>query len=279
MRIGISTSLKHGSPREWAEKQVSLGCRSVVFPVDSAAPDNLIADYADEARAHDLRIAEVGIWRNVFSLDESEREEARQRALAQLRLADEIGADCAVNVAGTWGGPIWDGGYPENYGKDAWNAIVWYIRDLIDTVKPKHTTYSIEAMPWMYPTGPDEYLRMMRDVDRAEFSCHLDVVNMINCPERYFFSGDFLEEVFDKLGDYVRSCHLKDIRLREELTFQLQEVACGEGTLDIGKYISLAHKCDPDMPMIIEHLETDEEYERSLSYVKDIIRREIKEEL
>ncbi len=271
MRIGISTSLKHDTPKEWAEKMTALGCRSVVFPVDYKAPDGLIADYVDEAKKHDLRIAEVGIWKNVFAIDKTEREEARQRALAQLRLADEIGADCAVNVAGTWGGPIWDGGYAENYGKEAWDAIVAYIRDLIDTVKPKYTTYSIEAMPWMYPTGPDEYVKMIEQVDREEFSCHLDVVNMINCPERYFFSGDFLSEVFDKMGGFVKSCHLKDIRLRDELTFQLQEVACGEGTLDIGKYMSLAHKCDPDMPMIIEHLNTDEEYESSLRYVKEIM--------
>ena len=271
MRIGISTSLKHDTPKEWAEKMAAYGCRSVVFPVDYTAPDSLISDYVEEAKKHDLRIAEVGIWKNVFAIDQAEREEARQRALSQLRLADEIGADCAVNVAGTWGGPIWDGGYTENYGKEAWDRIVAYIQDLIDTVKPKHTTYSIEAMPWMYPTGPDEYVRMIKQVDRAEFSCHLDVVNMINCPERYFFSGEFLDEVFDKMGGFVKSCHLKDIRLRDELTFQLQEVACGEGTLDIGKYMSLAHKCDPDMPMIIEHLNTDEEYEKSLSYVKEIM--------
>lgn len=271
MRIGISTSLKHDTPKEWADKMEALGCRSVVFPVDHTAPDSLISDYVEEAKKHDLRIAEVGIWKNVFATNEAERNSARQRALAQLRLADEIGADCAVNVAGTWGGPLWDGGYPENFGKDAFDKIVAYIQDLIDTVKPKHTTYSIEAMPWMYPTGPDEYLKMIRQVDRAEFSCHLDVVNMINCPERYFFSGDFLDEVFDKMGGFVKSCHLKDIRLRDELTFQLQEVACGEGTLDIGKYMSLAHRCDPDMPMIIEHLNTDEEYEKSLIYVKEIM--------
>ena len=271
MRIGISTALQHETPKEWAEKMEVLGCRSVVFPVDHTAPDGLISDYVEEAKKHDLRIAEVGIWKNVFATNEAERSQARQRALAQLRLADEIGADCAVNVAGTWGGPIWDGGYKENYGKEAWDAIVAYIQDLIDTVKPRRTTYSIEAMPWMYPTGPDEYVRMIQQVDREEFSCHLDVVNMINCPERYFFSGDFLDEVFDKMGRFVKSCHLKDIRLRDELTFQLQEVACGKGTLDIGKYMSLAHKCDPDMPMIIEHLNTDEEYEKSLIYVKDIM--------
>lgn len=274
MRIGISSALRHANPQEWAEKMSALECRSVVFPVDHTAPDHLIADYVQQARAHDLLIAEVGIWRNVFATDRAEKEAARQRALAQFRLADEIGADCVVNVAGTWGGPVWDGGYAQNYTKESWDAIVSYIRDLIDTIKPKRTTYSIEAMPWMYPTGPDEYLRMMREVDREAFSCHLDIINMINCPERYFFADDFLEETFDKLGGSVRSCHLKDIRLREELTFQLEEVSCGQGTFNIAKYMSLAHAVNPDMPMIIEHLNTDEEYVNSLAYVKKIMAEE-----
>ena len=269
MRIGISTSLQHESPKDWADKMLALGCRAVVFPVDYTASDSLIADYAMEAKSHDLLIAEVGIWKNVFAIDKNEREEARKRAIAQFRMADEIGADCVVNVAGTWGGPIWDGGYASNYSKESWDAIVEYIRDLIDTVKPKRTYYSIEAMPWMYPTGPDEYLKMMEEVDREAFVCHLDAVNMINCPERYFFSSDFLEEIFDKLGSSIKSCHLKDIRLRDELTFQLQETSCGNGTLNIDKYMSLAHGVNPDMPMIIEHLNTDEEYRKSLKFIRE----------
>lgn len=267
MRIGLSSGLKHETPRQWAEQLKALGCRSVVFPVDYTAPDNLIADYVDAAHDNDLLIAEVGIWRNVFALDPQERKKARERAVGQLRLADEIGARCCVNVAGTYGGPIWDGGYRENFSEKAWELLVEYTRELIDEVRPTRTEYSIEQMPWMYPTGPDECLKLLRDVDRPAFGMHLDIVNMINCPQRYFFADEFMQECFDKIGKLVTSCHLKDIRLREELTFQLEETFCGNGTLHIEKYISLIDQADPQMPVIIEHLNTDEEYKASLAYV------------
>ena len=65
------------------------------------------------------------------------------------------------------------------------------------------------------------------------------------------------------------SCHLKDILLKPEYTFQLQECACGEGTLDINLYAQLATAENPCMPMIIEHLTTDEAYVMSVQYVKD----------
>ena len=93
MRLGISTALKHTTPKEWAEKMELLGCKAVVFPVDCTASDLLVADYMNEAKKHDLLIAEVGIWKNVFAVNPKEREEAREYARRQLRLADEILAD------------------------------------------------------------------------------------------------------------------------------------------------------------------------------------------
>ncbi|MBR2259961.1 MAG: sugar phosphate isomerase/epimerase [Blautia sp.] len=273
MRIGLSSPLSHETPEEWAAQMSRLGCRSIVFPADYTQPDHIISDYVDAAKKYDLLIAEVGIWKNVFARDPAECEEARQRALGQLRLADEIGAKCCVNVAGTKGGPIWDGGYAINFTRESWDDIVAYTRDLLDTVRPRRTEYSVEPMPWMYPTGPDECLKLLQDVDRPGFGIHLDIVNMVNCPQRYFFLDDFLDECFEKLDGKICSCHLKDIRLTQELTFQLEETFCGNGILNIEKYMKLIHQQDPEMPVIIEHLTTDEEYRMSLAYVQKLLEK------
>ena len=48
-----------------------------------------------------------------------------------------------------------------------------------------------------------------------------------------------------------------------------EECACGEGTLDINLYAQLSTAENPRMPMIIEHLTTDDEYVASVKYVKD----------
>ncbi len=59
--------------------------------------------------------------------------------------------------------------------------------------------------------------------------------------------------------------------MKEEYTFQLQECACGEGSLDIKLYAKLAEMENPQMPMIIEHLTTDEEYKASVEYVDSLL--------
>lgn len=272
MKLGISSQLEHTTPQDWASKHKALGLESVVFPVSYLDGEDSVMAYKKAADDAGLTIAEVGIWRNTLAADPQERRQWIDYSIQQVRMADEIGAKCCVNVVGTPYGPRWDGGYRNNFSKKLWQMAIGMIREIIDTARPKHTKFCIESMPWMIPSSPDEYFRLIEDVDRAEFGTHLDVVNMITSPQRYFFNDEFLHECFEKLKGTICSCHLKDIRLKEEYTFQLEECACGQGTLDLELYSRLADTENPNMPMIIEHLTTDEEYAASVEYVRNRLR-------
>ncbi len=267
MKLGLSTSFSGLTPHEWAERIVRLGCESVVFPVDCTADSDLIDRYAAEAASHNLVIAEVGVWRNALSPDPAEAERNLQYTIDQLKLADRLQARCCVNVAGAFG-RRWDGGYRENFSVEARKRTVAMIQEVIDRAEPEHTVFSIESMPWMIPTGPEDYLRLLEEVNRPHFGVHLDIINMINCPERYFFADEFLDRTFELLAPYLTSCHLKDVRLLDEYTFQLRECACGEGTFPIQHYIDSVNAVSPDLPMIIEHLKDDRAYEESVTYLK-----------
>lgn len=269
MLLGVSTSFEHTSPKDWADKMLEIGGKAVVFPVNYLADEEVIQGYADAAKEAGLTIAEVGVWKNTLSADPKERAQAQEYAIGQLKLADRIGANCCVNICGTDAGPKWDGGYRGNYRKETWDEIVRMIQYIIDEANPQHTKYSIEPMPWMVPSGPDEYLKLIKDVNRPQFGVHMDLINMINCPERYFFMDEFMEECFTKLKGHICSCHLKDIILREEFTFQLRETFCGDGAFNIELYTKLATAENPNMPMLIEHLHTDEEYRNSMCYVQN----------
>ena len=268
MYLGISSALQHSSPSDWAAKHKALGLKAVVFPVSCTEGEEKAAAYAKAAADAGLCIAEVGVWRNTLAADPAERSKWIDYAAGQLRLADEIGASCCVNVVGTPYGPRWDGGYRGNFSDELWDMAVKMIREIIDRVRPRHTKFCIESMPWMIPDSPQAYLKLIEAVDRAEFGTHLDVVNMITSPRRYFFNDEFLQECFSLLKGTICSCHLKDIRLKEEYTFQLEETSCGAGILDLELYAALADAENPCMPMIIEHLDTDEEYISSVAYVR-----------
>ncbi len=266
MRLGISTALTYESPEKWALAHKTLGCKSVVFPLDSNADEDLINQYKKAADDNDLLIAEVGIWKNAISPDPKEASENVKYSINQLLLADKIGARCCVNVAGAIG-PVWDGPYKENFSKETRKKTVKMIQTIIDEVKPTNTYFSIEPMPWMIPTGPEDYLKLIDEVGRDRFKVHMDIINMINSADRYFFHDEFIDKTFDMLGHMIQSCHIKDVLLSEDFTLQLKECACGEGTFNLEHYAERINRIDPEMPVIIEHLKDNEEYIKSFGYV------------
>ena len=267
MRLGTSSPLRHNSPEEWAANQIALGCRTVVFPVQSNEPEQKIIDYKEAADKAGLTIAEVGIWRNAMAADPVERKKCRDYCVEQLRLADFLGARCAVNVAGAFG-PRWDGGFLENFSKEAWDETVAMVREIIDRANVKRTYFTLEPMPWMVPTGPKEYLHLLEAVDRDRFAVHMDIINMVNSAERYFHPEELIDECAELLGGQIRSCHIKDVHLGERYTLRLEECGPGDGEFPLRYYAEKMHEIDPDMPVILEHLQTDEEYLRYLTYLK-----------
>ena len=268
MRLGTSSPLKHDSANQWASNQIKIGCASVVFPVQSNEPEEKIIEYKKAADKAGLMIAEVGIWRNALSPDTDERRKNMDYCVKQLRMADQIGAKCCVNVAGAFG-KRWDGAYKENFTKEARNEIIKMVREIIDRAEIKNTYFALEPMPWMIPTGPRDYLRLIDEVERDRFAVHMDVINMVNSIDRYFNPKDLIDECADLLGDRIKSCHIKDIHLCEEYTTMLRECAPGCGEFPIRYYVEKMNEINPDMPMILEHLSTDEDYLKYISYLKE----------
>ncbi len=270
MRLGSSSPLDHTTPQEWAKRHKELGLEVINFPLNCESDPALTDAYAEAAANEGLAIAEVGVWRNPMSPDPAEREASLRFAIGQLELAERLGACCCVNILGSRD-LRWDGACRENFSAGTWKMGVSVIREIIDAVRPRNTFFTIESMPWMYPTGPDEYLHLLEAVDRDRFAVHLDLFNWITSPQRYFYNEEFADECFEKLGAYVKSCHLKNVRLEKEYTLHLKETAPEEGGVNIRHLIRRAESYDPRMPFIIEHLDSDTAYLNSIAYVKSII--------
>ncbi len=268
MRLGTSSPLNHNSPEEWAEKQVKLGCATVNFPLNCNDDEKKIIAYKEAADKAGLSIAEVGIWRNALTGKPENVRANLDYCVKQLQLADFLGARCAVNVAGAFG-PRWDGGYKENFSDEAWKKTVSMVQEIIDRAQVKSTYFTLEPMPWMIPTGPQEYLRLIEAVDRDRFAIHMDIINMINSADRYFNAEDFIDECFSLLGKQIKSCHIKDVHLAEQYTLRLEECGPGDGEFPLRHYVEKINETDPDMPVILEHLNTDEDYLKYLKYLKE----------
>jgi sugar phosphate isomerase/epimerase len=272
MRLGGPVFQSFHSPDEWVNAVKSAGYRAAYCPLEASADSAEIREYSRAATEADLVIAEVGAWSNPLSPDETERKQAREKCQRQLDLADQIGARCCVNIAGSRG-PKWDGPCALDLTAETFEMIVATVREIIDAVRPTRTFYTLETMPWMYPDSADSYLKLIQAIDRPAIAVHLDPVNLISSPQRYFHNRELLRECLTKLGPYLKSCHAKDILLREQLTVHLDEVRPGLGKLDYAYFLHALNQLDPDIPLMLEHLPDENEYRLAADYLRGVERQ------
>ncbi|MDT8307382.1 MAG: TIM barrel protein [Anaerolineae bacterium] len=254
IRLGVRLAVDSEDPEEIARAYVAAAYSAAVCPPLSLADPAYIQAVHSAFARHDVLLAEVGCWNNLLAPDAQEREANLQANIEALAIADEVGALCCVNIAGTYNASCWDGPHPRNLGADAFTAIVENTRRIVDAVQPRRARYTLEGMPWALPDGPDSYLALLKAVDRPAFAVHLDPVNWINSPARYYDNAALLRDSFQKLGPWIVSCHAKDIVLRETLTVHLDERPPCQGALDYTVYLRELSRQPGDVPLILEHL-------------------------
>jgi sugar phosphate isomerase/epimerase len=273
MRLGAPIFTQYQDPEAWAVAVHAKGYRAAYCPIKPGADTATVQAYRAAAAAHDIIIAEVGAWSNPLSPDPAVRTAALEKCKAALDLADQIGARCCVNIAGSRGDK-WDGPHPDDLTDTTFDLIVATVREIIDAVQPRQTYYTLETMPWMYPDSVESYVRLIDAIDRPHCAAHFDPVNLVNSPQRYFRSGDLIRDFVQKLGPQIRSCHVKDIALDKRLTVHLDEVRPGLGALDYAALLQAVKALDADLPLMLEHLPNENEYDLAAAHLRAVAQQE-----
>ena len=266
MRLGVGLEIDSDDPEEIALAYADAGYAAAVCPPASLDQPQRIRAIREAFVRHDVTLAEVGVWNNMLDPDPNRRAANLEANVDAMALADELGAVCCVNIAGSFHPTRWDGPHPHNLSEEAFELTVQNVRQIIDAVKPRRAFYTLETMPWVIPDSADSYLRLIEAVNRPMFGVHLDPVNLINCPSRYYGNAALLRECFAKLGPWIVSCHGKDIIMHDRLTVHLDEVQPGLGTLDYQVFLQELGRLPRDVPLILEHL-PQEEYRAAREYV------------
>jgi sugar phosphate isomerase/epimerase len=269
MRLSGPIKRQYTAAAHWIGDVAAAGYRAAELPLDHRADTRTVDEFLAAAADADIQISEVGAWSNPIDPDPAKARAAVAHCQEKLKWAERIGAKCCVNIAGSRNPRKWDGPHPENFGEETFDLIVSTVREIVDAVRPQRTYYALETMPWIFPSSPDEYLSLLKAIDRPGVAVHLDPVNMINSPARLYRNADFIVECFAKLGPLIKSCHAKDIVLREVLTVHLDECRPGTGALDYTVYLRELAKLDRDTPLCLEHL-PEAEYPPAARYIQTL---------
>ena len=245
------------------------------------APDYLTIDKPDEIRIarkafekEGILIAEAGYWENMLDLRPDERRKNREEMCKIYAMAEELGAGCVVNTAGSYcEGPGYQNHNPQNFTEEHFEDAVEMARFIIDTVKPKRTYFTYEVFMYNSIDCPEQYARILKAVDREKFGAHIDLTNMMRSPRELYQAKELTEKCVELFPNRIISAHVKDARLkRPAITTLIEEAIPGEGEVDLSAFLKGFASLPHTVTMMMEHYQNADEYSRGLRYLQRVAR-------
>ena len=107
IRLGAPVFDPPTDPEQLALAHRNLGMRAAYCPAVELTDTPRITDIGRAFAKHDVVIAEVGRWKNLLDADPAQRQQNMQYVIDGLALADEVGALCCVDIAGSFSPESW----------------------------------------------------------------------------------------------------------------------------------------------------------------------------
>ena len=146
VRLGGPVFIRTEDPEELARAHRALGYRAAYCPNISIRDKERIRATEKAFKRHGVVIAEVGRWVNLLDSDPEKRKRNLEYVTEGLALADEVGARCCLDIAGSFNKEIWYGPHPDSLTEVFFDAAVENARKIIDAVKPKRAVFAYEMM-------------------------------------------------------------------------------------------------------------------------------------
>ncbi len=270
---GPGASQSHGSAVRdvfaLARKHREKGYRAAYAPQVDIKDTDRIRDITKAFAAEDVVIAEVQCWTNLLDPDPDQAKANREKVIESLALADELDARCAIDTVGSYAAESLNHHDQRNFSQDAFDAAVDMARLFIDSVKPKRAYFVYELLSMHVLDSPEIIRKVIDAVDRSQFGVHMDLVNLVNCPRAYWDTGEIIRRSVRLFGDRIVSAHAKDIEMEDVSdTTRLREVRPGLGNLDYATYLSTLDGLEQTLPLMMEHLSTEAEYDEAAAYIR-----------
>jgi len=270
IKLGGPVFSADDDPKMLAKAHKAKGYTAAYVPPVSVGDKPRLKEIREAFKAEDIILAEVGYWGNITDTDDDERKKNINELTDALFIAEEVGAVCAIDIFGSYiHGHGTSAFTKKNFSNDAFDDAVDIARLLIDTVKPKTAFFAYEIFQFNIVDSPETIEKLIKAVDRKQFGAHLDLANLINCPRAYYSSGEIMRDCIKRFGNKIVAAHIKDVKMKEPaLSVSFEEVIPGEGNLDIKTFISEIHKLPRDIPFMMEHLSSKEEYDKSAAHIR-----------
>jgi len=120
------------------------------------------------------------------------------------------------------------------------------------------------------PDSADSYLELVRAIDRERFAVHLDVVNLVCSPQRYFANAALNPRVRGEAWPTDQELPCQGYRAGRSAYGASGRGAAGAGRDGLSCTAAGAEHAGPRLPLMLEHLQNEPEYDQAASYVRSV---------
>ncbi len=185
-------------------------------------------------------------------------EEARRRGVAGAReivkLAARLGVPGAgvrptsLNPRGDW----WPD--PDNFLPETEDRLVRSLDEILETAEECGVEVVLEAHQTTTLYSAEAIRRVIERTGSQRLTLNLDPCNFIADLRTAFQPAPMIDELFDVLGEYIATVHVKDYYLEDRFVLHISETVIGTGIMDFATVLRRAHQARPGGYVVIEHL-------------------------
>jgi len=226
--------------------------------VSALTPDRckvIAATYRDAGVA----IHSIGVYTNLIHPDEAERNANIEYFEAMMKIGDCMDVHAFVSESGHYHNPK----EPEPNIQLHFQDAVWV--QMVETAKKlgaiaeKHQSKVLLEPFYRGFFASAKRLRMFVEaVNSPAIRVLLDPANLIEIND--------LDEMFNQLGPFIDCLHAKDRKMHIE-----RGVAAGKGDIDYHRFVTLASKLNPPVPLILEYV-GQKDYQDAVAHLRRVMK-------
>ncbi|MBQ7059072.1 MAG: sugar phosphate isomerase/epimerase [Firmicutes bacterium] len=264
----------------------------VSFKDIDSAKEYLTKEKAQEIRGKfrdaNLPVIAVSSYTNIVHHDPVIRKRNLDYIKMMMQRALDLGCPYVASETGTYNTEsdwLWD---DHNATEEAYEEAAEIIYDLVKFGKEVGATFIVENYVNNVIGSIEQVQRLFREINMPNLKLICDPTNYFTPSNIHDVDGQ-LRRIFDALSDKMVIAHAKDILPSEDTKVKQADIdadeshvfrgaggvelpAAGLGILNYDLYVSLLAKEHPNIPLIIEHLDSGD-IPRAKAFVDGALRR------
>jgi sugar phosphate isomerase/epimerase len=190
----------------------------------------------------------------IVSTDEDVRRAGVEGARDIVKLAARMGVTesgvrpTSLNPNGDW----WP--HPDNYKPETEDRLVRSLNEILQTAEDHGITMVLETHVTTTLNSAHSIRRVIERTGSKRLKINLDPCNFVGDLPTAFNPTPMINEMFDVVGEYIATVHVKDYYLEDRFTVHVSETVIGTGMMDFATIFRRLHEIKPDGYVVIEHL-------------------------